>query len=194
MGFEWWKGTGFDAIERSLEAQTPQDRCFRTSPYQWTGTLELTDKEFVKLWQSCASTDELKKRYDALKQPLVHDALWRAGQRGGIPQSLQDVIDAAKASSYDYYRPATGSPQHTRAETYRRAQSFLKMYDCPEGPRRWEWCLSSRPFQSIKNMQARARRMRAKGVNLRKHARAAVHGYDYIDYAGLNEYANSFAA
>lgn len=150
--------------------------------------LQLTDKAFVKLWQSCASTDELEERYCALINDIIHWACL------DVNNSLERALDSAKAHVYDYYQPRADRLYRPR-ERFEEARSFLEKYDGPEGRDKWVEALRSRHwYQKVHHMQARANRMRAKGVNLRTHARAKVQGTARINYAGLNEYANSFAA
>ena len=156
-------------------------------PGHWS-LLELTDKAFVKLWQSCASTDEFKERYYALINDLIDDA------PGSVTRTFERSLASAKAHVYDYYQPRADRLYHPR-DRFEEARSFLEKYDGPEGRDKWAEALRSRHwYQKVHHMQARANRMRAKGVNLRTHARAKVQGTARINYAGLNEYANSFAA
>jgi hypothetical protein len=190
---------------RSWRAETSGgDRFVRND----AGSYQLSDKAFVALWQNCKSTDELRKQYEARISGFLSLI------EPELEQSFKRMLTAAKAVVYDWSR----NDEHVvvkresyqrawRRRKYENAVGWLESHDQADGFAKYKkqitstavednWWGCTLVFQTTKNLQCRARRLRKKGVNLRYHERASAigSGNARINYAGLNAYANSFVA
>jgi hypothetical protein len=146
------------------------------------GNRQLTERTFVKIWQTSTTIDEVERRYNQLIESYYQ---YLAEQ---MPRESYEA-DMEKKKALIWEVECNGKPKTHRYRTAKWLVGFIKhaTEQGEDGYRVWLHRLDS--FAPKKSLVARAKRLRKNGVvNLRTLKRAPA---KCAHYADLNSYAAS---